>query len=359
MPSALKKYFFTALLLYAALLSPFDQFGARASSMAEVASYEGAERMRRVIALAKQEGGLMLYTSVNKLQHGSPIIDNFERKYGIKVKVWRAGANRVLQRALTEAKAGRFDFDAINAGVLELEALHREKLLQAVKSSYFADLLADAVPSHKEWVGTYLLAYIQAYNTNLVQRKDLPKSYEDLLHPKWKGRLGIEAKDYDWFYSIVKGMGEEKGLAFFKALVAKNGLSVRNGHTLLANLVASGEVPLALTVYHYTPEQLKQKGAPIDWFAIEPVIAGMNAIGVSRKAPHPNAAILFYDYMIGEDAQKLLVEMNYAPVNKKVASPLQNLPLKLIDPATSLDESEKWTKLHEDIVLQRGGKKER
>ncbi len=361
MPNTVKNFFIGLLLCFiltfACLIGACNQFSQGGAALAEIAVYDGADRAQRLIAGAKQEGGLTLYTSVNKLQPGSPVIDAFERKYGLKVTVWRAAANKVLQRVLTEAKAGRFDFDVINAGALELEALHRENLLQKVKSPQFPALLAGAVPSHHEWAGIYLLAYVQAYNTALVQKKDLPKSYQDLLHPKWKGRLGIEAKDYDWFYSIVKYMGEEKGVAFFKTLAAQNGLSVRNGHTLLANLVAAGEVPLALTVYHYTPEQLKQKGAPIDWFAIRPVIAGVNAMGVSRKAAHPHAALLFYDYMIGEDAQRLLVAMNYAPVNTNVASPWRDLPIEMIDPAVSLDESEKWIKLYEHIILQQEAKK--
>ena len=116
--------------------------------------------------------------------------------------------------------------------------------------------------------------------------------------------------------------GGETGLKFFRDLVATNGLSVRQGHTLLNNLVISGEVPLALNVYNYMPEQAKKKGAPIDWFALEPAIARSNAVGVARHAPHPNAARLFYDYLLGE-GQQYFVSMDYVPSNTKVASPLK------------------------------------
>ena len=105
-----------------------------------------------------------------------------------------------------------------------------------------------------------------------IKKEDLPKTYEDLLDPKWKGKLGIEAKDQDWFATVVQSDGRRAARApkFFRDLVAKNGISVRKGHTLLNNMVVSGEVPLALTVYNYMPEQAKKKGAPIDWFALEP-----------------------------------------------------------------------------------------
>jgi len=356
MPIVLKKICLSVFVLSTFLLSACDPVENKMPSVAEVALYEGPDRAQRLIAAARKEGALTFYTSVNKLQQDSPVIEAFQKKYGIKVAVWRAASEKVLQRVLIETKAERFDVDVVTITASDLEAMHRETLLQEVKSPYFAELIPAALPPHKEWVGTYLLAFVQAYNTKAVKKKDLPKTYQDLLHPKWKGRLGIESKDYEWFYSVVKEMGEKEGLAFFKQLVARNGVSVRNGHSLLTNLVASGEVPLALTVYHYTPEQLKQKGAPIEWFAIEPVIAGLAATGVSKRAPHPHAAILFYDYLISEEAQKMLLQMNYAPVNKKVESPLKNIRIKLIDPATSLDESEKWTKLYDEIVLRQGGK---
>jgi iron(III) transport system substrate-binding protein len=326
-----------------------------AQAQRDPAVYDGADRGEQLLAAARKEGSLTLYTSVNRLQHDSPIIKAFQQKYGIKVTVWRAGSEKLLQRVMTEAQARRYEVDVITFTGSGLESLRREKLLQEVKSPVFNDLIPAALTPHREWVGTYLQPFVQAYNTNLVKKSDLPRDYRDLLDPKWKNRLAIESEDYEWFYSVVKDMGEEKGLQFFRELVAKNGMSVRTGHSLLTNLVASGEVPLALTVYHYTPEQLKQKGAPIDWFVIEPAIVGVVGTGVARRAPRPNAAILFYDFLASEEAQKLLLEMSYTPVNKKVPSPLKGIELKLIDPVVSLDESDKWTRLYQEIVLQKRG----
>jgi iron(III) transport system substrate-binding protein len=111
-------------------------------------------------------------------------------------------------------------------------------------------------------------------------------------------------------------------------------------------------VPLALTLYSYMPEQSKKKGAPIDWFALEPAIARSNAIGVARRAPHPNAALLFYDYMLGE-AQNLIAAMDYIPSNTRVPSPLKGLKIVQIDPVRSLDESEKWTRIFEETLIRR------
>jgi iron(III) transport system substrate-binding protein len=245
--------------------------------------------------------------------------------------------------------------DLVHFGAPEMEALSREKILQAVNSPVHKDLQPGSVPAHREWAATLLSVWVQAYNTNLIRKSDLPRTYADLLDPKWKGKLGIEAKNQDWFASVVDVMGGgEKGLKFFRDLVARNGISPRTGHTLLTNMVIAGEVPLALTLYNYMPEQAKKRGAPIGWFALEPAVARSNAIGVARRAPHPNAALLFYEYMLGE-GQQYLVKMDYVPSNTKAPSALKNVKILQTDPIRSLDETDKWTKLFEDVVLKGGG----
>src|SRR5882672_10827037 len=250
--------------------------------------YAGPDRMQKIVAAAKKEGSATMYTTFAEKDQPA-LINPFEAKYGVTVTIWRAGTDKVLQRTLAEAAARKYNVDLIHFGSPEMEALSREKILQAVNSPVHRDLQPGSVPPHREWAATLLSVWVQVYNTNLISKRDLPRSYKDLLDPRWKGKLGIEAKNQDWFASVVDIMGGgEKGLQFFRDLVAKNGISARTGHTLLNNMVIAGEVPLALTVYNYMPEQAKKKGAPIDWFALEPAVARSNAIGVARRAPHPN-----------------------------------------------------------------------
>ncbi len=316
--------------------------------------YSGPDRAERIVAAAKKEGTLTMYTTFAEKDQPT-LIKPFEAKYGVKVNIWRAGTDKVLQRTLAEAAARKYDVDLIHFGSPEMEALSREKILQAVNSPVHRDLQPGSVPAHREWAATLLSVWVQVYNTQLIKKEDLPRTYRDLLDPRWKGKLGIEAKNQDWFASVVDVMGGgEKGLKFFRDLVAQNGISARTGHTLLNNMVIAGEVPLALTVYNYMPEQAKKKGAPIDWFALEPAVARSNAIGIARRAPHPNAALLFYDYMLGE-GQQYLVKMDYVPSNMRTPSPLKNVKILQTDPIRSLDETGKWTKLFEDIVLKRTG----
>ena len=320
-----------------------------------LATYEGADRLERIVAAAKKEGTLTLYTTIAEKDLPA-LIKPFEAKYGLKVNVWRAGTDKVLQRTLAEAAANRNEVDAVHFGSPEMEALAREKVLQAVNSPTYKDLQPGSVPAHRQWAATILSVWVQAYNTSLVKKEDLPKTYQDLLDPKWKGKLGIEVKNQDWFASVVDATGGgDKGLKFFADLVARNGISPRSGHTLLTNMVVSGEVPLALTVYNYMPEQAKKKGAPIEWFAIEPAIARSNAIGVANKAPHPASALLFHEYML-TDAQQHMVGIDYVPTNTKVASPLKGVKILITDPIRSLDEAEKWTKLFDDTVIKKAGR---
>ena len=330
--------------------------GAAPGESSAPAAYNGPDRMARIAAAARSEGTLTFYTTIAEKDLPS-LLSPFESTYGVKVTVWRAGTDKVLQRTVTEAAAGRYDVDVIHFGSPEMEALSREKILLPVTSPAHADLQPGSVPPHREWAATLLSVWVQAYNTKHLSRDSLPKRYEDLLDPKWKGKLGIEAKDQDWFASVVDVMGGgDAGLAFFSDLVASNGVSARLGHTLLTNMVISGEVPLALTVYNYMPEQAKEKGAPIDWFVLEPAIARSNAVGVARRAPHPNAALLFYEYLLSEEAQRSFVSMDYVPSNTKVPSPLAGVRILQADPIRTLDEADRWTRLFDTTVLRRAGR---
>jgi iron(III) transport system substrate-binding protein len=338
-----------SVYLVALFILPHSAFAAETSPVAAAALYEGADRQQRLIAGAKKEGTLTVYSTI-PAQDGKVIIADFEKKYGIKVNLWRASANDVLQRTLTEASAGRFEWDLLNASAPEMDALHREKLLQTVYSPFFVDLVPGSVPPHKEWAAIYFNVYVQAYNTTKVKKEELPKSYQDLLDAKWKGRLGIEEKSQEWFAAVVQGMGEEKGLKFFRDLVARNGLSARSGTSLLHNLVVAGEVPLALTVYSYLPMEAKETKAPVEWFLIqEPAIGRANGVGISRRAPHPNAALLFYDFML-TDVQGFLGKMKRVTANRKIESPLKGVQIKLLDPSIVVDEYDKWTKLYEKVL---------
>jgi len=210
------------------LLAVCGSLRAQPADVAALALYEGADREQRLVKGARAEREINLYSSL-VLEDLNALSAAFEKKYGVKLKFWRAGSEKVVQRIVTEARAGRFDFDVVETNGPELESLHRERLLQRAGSPHFPDLLPDAIRPHREWIGDRLNMFVHAYNTNLVKKEDLPRSYQDFLDPKWKGKLGIEAEDVDWFAMVIKEIGEDKGLRLFRDIVAKNGLSVRRG----------------------------------------------------------------------------------------------------------------------------------
>jgi iron(III) transport system substrate-binding protein len=316
-------------------------------SLQEIATYEGADRHERLLEGAKKEGELTVYHAYPQL---IAVTNAFTKKYGIKVKNWRSGSEAILQRVVSESRGKKYDVDIIHDNAPESEAMHREGLLQAVASPYLKDIIPAAIPAHRESVGIAIDVYSAAYNTNSIKKEELPKTYRDLLDPKWKGRLGVEAEDQGWFATLVNTMGEQEGLKLFSDIVATNGISVRKGHSLLASLVASGEVPLALSVYSWTPDVLKEKGAPIQGLLIEPVVGQFSSISMAKRAPHPNAAALFYDFMLTEGEQ-ILSDMKFVPTSKKVKSPIpENVTIKFVDPVQALENQDKWVKTYQNIL---------
>ncbi len=332
-------------------LTPCGFALAQGGATADIAAYAGPDRAEKLVAGAKKEGTVTVYTSAN-VDDMAVLTSAFEKKYGVKVRVWRGSSENIVQRSVTEARGGRYDADVFETGGAAMESLHREKLLQAVKSPALADLDPAALTAHSEWTGTRYNIFVAAYNTKLIKKDELPKSYDDLRDPKWKGKLGIEADDSDWFGAVIDQLGDERGLKLFRDIVAINGISVRKGHTLLANLIISGEVPLALTTYAYRAVQLKNSGAPVDWFVIPPTIARFEGAGVARRAAHPNAAILFYDFML-TDAQELLRDRAYFPASRNVKPLTDGISVTFLDAARNLDENQKWSRYYRDTIINR------
>ena len=335
-----------AASLAAALAAP-----AFAAPIDDAMALKGPDREKKLLEGAKKEGSLLIYTSAQSDDMGA-LVDAFKKKYGLNVEVWRSSSEKVLQRAVQETRANKHAMDIAETNGPELESLSREKIAAKLQGPYLADLIPAAIRPHGEWVGTRLNVFVQAYNTQQVKKADLPKTWEDLANPKWKGKLGIEQEDADWLQGEFAELGEARAMKVFKDIVAANGISVRKGHTLLTQLVVSGEIPLALTVYNYKAEQLKNKGAPIDWFTIGPAIARPNGIAVNKNAPHPYAATLFFDFEISPEGQKILAGRDFVPTSKKVDTPLNKVPMKFVDAAASLDQGQKFDKLYQDLFTR-------
>jgi iron(III) transport system substrate-binding protein len=333
-------------------LTSFAVMGStHAADIQKLATYQGADREQMLADGAKKEGSLTLYINIPQI-YSNLFVTPFEKKYGIKVNIWRARSELTLKRTIDEARAGKPVVDVIDSIAPPMEALRREQLLEKIDSPVFKDLAPYAVPKHHEWVSMRELVYVQAYNTNKVKKEDLPKTYQDLLAPKWKGNVGIESDDHEWVSSVISDMGKEKGVKFFHDLAA-NKLAMVTGHPVLVNAVVSGEVPLALTVYNYDAAHWKEQKAPVDWYVIEPAVTIGDGIAIARNAPHPHAALLFYEYMLSVQAQTILANMGFVPTNVNVESPLKNVKLKVLDAAALLDDDDASEKQFKSLLIEK------
>jgi iron(III) transport system substrate-binding protein len=317
----------------------------------DIFTTQGPDREQRLLDGARKEGTLSLYTSMTNKDIGQ-VAQAFEKKYGIKITFWRGSAQKVLQRTVTEAQAAHNEVDVVQAPALVMEALHQENLLRAVYSPYLKDMIPAALQPHRTWTSLRAYVFVQAYNTNLVSKDELPKTFEDLLNPRWKGRLGAEAKAQEWFRMELQQMGEEKGAAYFRKLVATNGVSVRSGNSLLNNLVVSGEVPFALSVYSYIPEKAKAGGAPIDYIALKPSIGYTDGIGVAQRAAHPYAAMLFFDFMLNEGTL-IMKNQQQLTMHSRDTAALDRFKPVFVDPAKMLVDYEKWTVFYQETIAGR------
>ena len=322
---------------------------AAAESAHDIYVYRGADRDARLLEGARREGSITLYSTLTVTDARS-LAEAFEKKYGVKVNTWRGGSEKILQRAVAEARASRFDADVFEMNAPQMEMLYREKLLEAFDSPAFRDIPPAAFPRHRHYVADRFAFYVLAYNTNLVKPSEVPATYADLLAPKWRDRIGIEATDVAWFAAVARAMGEEKGLAYFRKLAAQKP-DLRTGHILIAELVAAGEIPITPTAYNNNIETLREKGAPVAWKPLTPAFGRASAIGLARQPSHPHAALLFADFVLSKDGQEILRKANRVPASLAVPSTLNRFAYELIDPAIVLDEWDKWSQQWSAIFL--------
>jgi iron(III) transport system substrate-binding protein len=225
---------------------------------------------------------------------------------------------------MTEAQAGKFDFDIVQSAETQAYFLKKKNLLGKYVSPELKQIQKGFFDADGYWSAVYMMPNVIGYNTRLVKRDEVPRSDEELLNPKWKGKIGMDHTKPEWFAWRLKRMGEEKGLAYMKKLGAQE-FRLYAGLTILTNLLAAGEFPLVLNTYLHNAEDAKRKGAPVDWVAQEPVFTKFQPIGVGAKAPHPNAAKLFVDFILSEDGQKIIASFGRVPTRRSVPTTVQGL----------------------------------
>src|SRR5919109_4610689 len=254
---------------------------------------------------AKAEGKVVFYSSFNNEQI-VPLMDAFKRKYPfIKPSFYRATSERVLQRALTEARAGRHAVDVLTAAGFQLQLLKESGLTQKFVPAEAVAYDEGFKDPDGHWINVHSLLNTMGYSTQLVRPGDAPKKYEDLLAPKWKGKIGVNLQDPEWYVNLKVRMGRERAREFLKALAAQRP-ELRDGHNITAQLLAAGEFHVVSNTYAHILARIKKQGGPVQYVFDEQVITYLHPVTLAKSGPHPNAGKLLMSFIISAEGQKLL-----------------------------------------------------
>lgn len=343
------------LLLFIFGAAPVLAAGASLSP-AQLALYQRPDREKTLIEGAKREGQLTLYDSHTWFR---TYVKEFEKKYPfITVSEWRNDSKNLIRRAMEEFSAGRALVDVIETTSEGMGLMRRDGLFQ----EYFtpeARFYPDTVMA-KSKTGVFYLGDRETYNslgfnTSLIAANDAPKSLKDLLDPKWKGKMSIAGTSTGvrWIGSIVEVMGRE----FFDKL-AEQEIKVQDmSGAALAGLVASGEVPLSPTIFDADVTVAKQKSAPIEWRALEPVVTTVGYSALSSRAPHPHAALLFLDYVHSKEGQQLMMKGGLWSPREDTGSREQKFKKIYLDEKFSLEQLEvkfsQWETLMRQALIRK------
>lgn len=277
----------------------------------------------KVIEAARKEGEVVWYTTLIVNQVVRPMVDAFEMKYpGIRVRYIRDGSAGLVTKVLNESRANRPVADVIDGTVGEL-ALEKVGLVAQWLPDWATMYPAEYQDSNKRWMAPNIYFLTPAYNTDLIKKGEHPKTYEDLLDPKLKGKIIWNVGDgtsgaLGFIANAVRNMGKEKALTYFEQLSKQNIVSTQASSRAVLDQVIAGEYAVALQIFHYHATISAQKGAPIDWIPMSPVMNVYSTMSLLNNAPHPNAGKLLFDFIVSEEGQKLFQETGYLPAMPSV-----------------------------------------
>jgi iron(III) transport system substrate-binding protein len=297
-----------------------------------------------LLAAAKREGSVVVYTSTNE-REGLPLFKMFEDATGIKVHYIRAGDGMLVSRALIELRAGQSSFDAIFSHASQKLP---QQMLAQFDPAEAKHLSATARDPDRRWYGVYANYNTPAYNTKMISAQSLPRTFEELAQRKdWAGKTAIDGTDFDWLKGFFAHYGEAKGTQIIKTMVGTLKPVITDGHLALARSVGSGEYWLSINNYVMLSNNVKLAGGPIDIIPLDPVILFVAPVAVNAKAKNPNAARLVANFMLSREGQTHLAKFGRLPTRKDVyANPpgtLERLHAKTVVATVFKSEDErKW-----------------
>ncbi len=335
-----------------------------AATVEEIALYNKPDRQKVLIDGAKKEGKVSWYTTLIVDQVVRPVKEAFEKEYPfLQVEFFRGNSERVVQKMFAEYQAKRYDVDLID-GTVSPTMVRRANLLQRFYSPMFAEYPAELKDAQGYWGSTNLYFFATGYNTHMVKPSEVPKTYEDLLNPRWKGQMiwsTSRGSGAPIFIGTILGtMGVEAGKAYLQKLKGQNIAKSTASNRQILDLTIAGEYPLALHIFNHHAYISKLAGAPVDWQPQEPVTATIQTIALAKNAPHPYAAMLLLDFVMSEKGQKVFQQSNYLPADPKV--PAKQADLKpgggrftrayYINPDVQYDKGNEWVEYFNNVFMK-------
>lgn len=335
-----------------------------AASVEEIALLKSADRQKILIEGAKKEGKVSWYTTLIVDQVVRPLKAAFEKEYPfLQMEFFRANTENIVQRMISEYSAKRYEVDMID-GTVSPTMVRRANYLQRFSSPYLAEYPAELKDASGFWAATNLYFFATGYNTRMVKAAEVPKTYEDLLNPKWKGQMmwstsrGSGAPMF--VGTILNTMGNEAGRAYLQKLRQQNIAKTTASNRQVLDLTIAGEYPLALQMFNHHAFISKNLGAPVEWQVHEPATASINNVGIGRFAPHPHATMLLIDFILSEKGQRVYQQSNYLPAHPKV--PAKQVDLKpgggrfnkayYVNPDNQFDKGNEWVEIFNSIFLK-------
>lgn len=325
----------------------------------ELGKVSGPERQKRLAAGAKAEGKAVLYGNINAEQLERLRVD-FEKRYPVKLDVYRASGERIANRFMTEARGGQFLADVVGPSNEHLPALIKAGLVGRYDSperAFYPD-------AHKDRLGYWtpydLNVAVIAYNSRLVAASDAPKRYEDFLDTKWKGNFALDQDPDKSIMGWLKTWGPERTKKYLQG-ISKNDVVVRKGHTLLSQLLCAGEFKAAIDLYAYRLADLKHtKGCPVEIVYTDPTPAAPSPLTVAKKSPRPYAAALLMDYLLSEPAQRILADFGrlsarrgVRPIYSELDTETKGVRVLLLTPDDAVQFDKPYQQLREEFLLKR------
>ena len=294
--------------------------------------------MKKLIEGAKKEKELVIYGTTD-LRQSTIINDKFHEKYPfIEVKLNRLSADNIYPRVMAEARSGKLLADLLQNNNLGMYYFRKGNFLAHYVSPE-ERLYPKEFKDPGYWVTSSTNLHVIGYNTKTVARDKLPKTWEDLLNPEWKGKLMVSPRE-QWFAWVLQIMGKEKGLNYMRALAKQNPAIRRESTAMRAQLLTAGEASMDIDSTYTVLLPLIKKGAPVDWTTLGPALVVPVAYGLTTSAPHPNAAKLFLEFVLSKEGQQLVLTFERQSARSDLASEqgaIKNVKMVPVDPSQGAD----------------------